>query len=424
MTEVQENTIRRSSDPSAEFRYFIFDQNNCNFVYYASASDRDADSQSIIGDYCDDGWDESVEQIVAGEITHTCEQVDVVKRPPEDEIDDEGNDRDGDYWAEEWGHKCHYALLPLAERAENDSSTMAENNDLRLWVHVAEVDGLDVIQLPAYGTKEAAEQGVAMYGEQYRARVRVVPLAPELPMPINIPPLAAPDLQPCAWLVTGSPVFRDTVVMSEALAREHVARRADGSRVVPLAPLSSLVAHHADVREAAKAYRRGADVASVESGFIAGAEWQRSQASAAPELWAVHVQGPDELYAAFSREDADQHVAALNALPMPPGMKADALGAVVIRSPWSEAEHWRYLAEQERDHKNDLIAAALKRQGQLKGDGDAPSAPDADDEFYVCQSCGHEGHPDQFGKNCPACGVDLDELEASAADAAGKDGDA
>lgn len=157
---------------------------------------------------------------------------------------------------------------------------MTENNNLRLWVHVAEVDGLDVIQLPAYGTKEAAEQGLSLYGEQDRARVRVVPLAPELPMPINIPPQAA------------------------------------------------------------------------------------------PELWAVHVQGPDELYAAFSREDADQHAAVLNALPVPPGVNAGSLGAVVIRSPWSEAEHWRYLAEQERDHKNDLIAAELERD-QLRAEVEA-----------------------------------------------------
>lgn len=36
-----------------------------------------------------------------------------------------------------------------------------------------------------------------------------------------------------------------------------------------------------------------------------------------------------------------------------------------------------------------------------------------DEEFYVCQACGHEDHPDKFGKHCPACGVDLDDLEAS-----------
>ncbi|HGN0950169.1 TPA: hypothetical protein ACQTYN_001110 [Pseudomonas aeruginosa] len=76
-----------------------------------------------------------------------------------------------------------------------------------------------------------------------------------------------------------------------------------------------------------------------------------------PELWAVHAQGPDELYAAFSREDAEKHAAELNALPMPEGI---AVGAVVVPSPWPEAEHWKYLAEQERDHKNE-IAGRLRQ---------------------------------------------------------------
>lgn len=36
-----------------------------------------------------------------------------------------------------------------------------------------------------------------------------------------------------------------------------------------------------------------------------------------------------------------------------------------------------------------------------------------DEEIYVCQACGHEDHADKFGKHCPACGADLDELEAA-----------
>lgn len=35
-----------------------------------------------------------------------------------------------------------------------------------------------------------------------------------------------------------------------------------------------------------------------------------------------------------------------------------------------------------------------------------------DEEIYVCQACGHEDHPDKFGKFCPGCGTDLDDLEA------------
>ncbi|MCZ9674061.1 hypothetical protein LSG40_22975 [Pseudomonas aeruginosa] len=74
-----------------------------------------------------------------------------------------------------------------------------------------------------------------------------------------------------------------------------------------------------------------------------------------PELWAVHAQGPDELYAAFSRADAEKHAAELNCLPVPV-----YVSAVVIPSPWPPAEHWQYLAEQERDHKNE-IAVRLRQ---------------------------------------------------------------
>jgi hypothetical protein len=83
------------------------------------------------------------------------------------------------------------------------------------------------------------------------------------------------------------------------------------------------------------------------------------QAAVQDELWAVHAQGPDELYAAFSREDAEQHAAALNALPMPAGIQ---VSAVVIASPWSAAEHWKYLAEQEREHAAELKARAAQTE--------------------------------------------------------------
>lgn len=82
------------------------------------------------------------------------------------------------------------------------------------------------------------------------------------------------------------------------------------------------------------------------------------------ELWAVHAQGPDDLYAAFSREDAEKHAAELNRLPMPEGI---SVGAVVIPSPWPEAEHWKYLAEQEREH-GDAARAAQARVAELLHD--------------------------------------------------------
>lgn len=45
---------------------------------------------------------------------------------------------------------------------------------------------------------------------------------------------------------------------------------------------------------------------------------------------------------------------------------------------------------------------------------EASAEPDDDELIYVCQSCGYEGHPDEFGQFCPKCGTDLDELEGEA----------
>lgn len=88
-----------------------------------------------------------------------------------------------------------------------------------------------------------------------------------------------------------------------------------------------------------------------------------------PPLWAVHAQSPDELWAAESREDAEQHAAALNALPG----QTDTIkvNAVVIPSPWSEVEHWKTLAEQWRDEAEDRIASLQglsKRVEKLEAD--------------------------------------------------------
>lgn len=97
--------------------------------------------------------------------------------------------------------------------------------------------------------------------------------------------------------------------------------------------------------------QQGEDLLGMPQPSPAQAEAER------PALWAVHAQGPDELYAAFTREDAEKHAAELNALPMPEGI---AVGAVVVPSPWPAVQHWQYLAEQEQDHKNE-IAGRLRQ---------------------------------------------------------------
>ncbi len=56
-------------------------------------------------------------------------------------------------------------------------------------------------------------------------------------------------------------------------------------------------------------------------------------------LYIVHAQGPDDLYAAASKEEADTLAAKQNELvPM--------AKCIVVVSPWSAVDHWKTLAEQ------------------------------------------------------------------------------
>ncbi|WP_442962416.1 hypothetical protein [Pseudomonas sp. BLCC-B13] len=93
------------------------------------------------------------------------------------------------------------------------------------------------------------------------------------------------------------------------------------------------------------------------------------------ELWAVHAQGPDDIYPAFDHADAEQLCALLNAIPTPVGI---SVAAVVIPSPMCELEHWRGVAELEHEHRLNLASqvaptdanlSSMRREG-LSIDGD------------------------------------------------------
>lgn len=74
-----------------------------------------------------------------------------------------------------------------------------------------------------------------------------------------------------------------------------------------------------------------------------------------PELWAVHVQGPDDILAAASKEAADKQAAEINAAFQQFQRRAGASDfdprwhAVVARWDGTAEEHARYLAELESD---------------------------------------------------------------------------
>ncbi len=104
---------RPQSSPDPQHRFFIYDPNDAQFHYFATAAERDQYNDTVIQSYLDDGWDDTVERVVAGEITHSTQQVDRGERPPAEEIDAEGYDEDGRYWDESWDHYCNYQLQPV-----------------------------------------------------------------------------------------------------------------------------------------------------------------------------------------------------------------------------------------------------------------------------------------------------------------------
>lgn len=100
--------------PCAEYRFFVYCPENAEFYCFASAAERDAYSETVIDAFLDDFWDENVERVVAGELTHTCAAYGRQERPPEHEIDEGGSDLDGVDWPEGVEYRCNYALEALA----------------------------------------------------------------------------------------------------------------------------------------------------------------------------------------------------------------------------------------------------------------------------------------------------------------------
>ena len=99
--------------PSKTNRFFLYDPLGDGFIYFSTAQKRDAWAKDVIPTYYDDTWVDEVDDIVAGEITHTAQQINYVERPPDDQLDEDGLDEEGDDWPPEFLYKCNYDLKPI-----------------------------------------------------------------------------------------------------------------------------------------------------------------------------------------------------------------------------------------------------------------------------------------------------------------------
>ena len=112
------SVIKPQHQPSAEYPFFVFDSLGDGFMYFSSESNRDDHAKFVISGYMNDGWDEEVANVVAGELTHTALMTNKVERP--DTIDEEDYDQDGQYWDPGWAYRCDYELLKLQSGITND----------------------------------------------------------------------------------------------------------------------------------------------------------------------------------------------------------------------------------------------------------------------------------------------------------------
>jgi len=113
------SSIKPQLQPSAKHPYFVYDSLGDGFMYFSSESARNDHAKFVISGYLNDGWDEEVTNVVAGELTHTTLMTNKVERP--DIIDEDDYDQDGTYWDPCWAYMCDYKLVKLGPQAANDN---------------------------------------------------------------------------------------------------------------------------------------------------------------------------------------------------------------------------------------------------------------------------------------------------------------
>jgi len=97
--------------------YFLYDPEGDGFELFSSEEDRDKKAAECVELYLTDhGWEGYVDDVCVGIVTSAATQVDVRKRPPDEDLDEDGCDAEGDYWDQDFGYICDYKLLPLEKK--------------------------------------------------------------------------------------------------------------------------------------------------------------------------------------------------------------------------------------------------------------------------------------------------------------------
>lgn len=127
---------RRHPDP--EYRFFLYDPWGDGFMFFRSAEERDAAARDAIAAYLDDVWDEGVENVLAGEVTHHTIPTNVTMKPKREDFDSEEDFEDAlaEFGDSDCDYVCNYELRPLG-------TTPATINELRPLTESSEPVGDD-----------------------------------------------------------------------------------------------------------------------------------------------------------------------------------------------------------------------------------------------------------------------------------------
>jgi hypothetical protein len=109
------NPLPYKDRPDADHRYWLYSPEGDGFMFFATAAERDDYSKEEIGHYVDSdrGWQEEVEDIIGGVVTHlTKKTVEETKPADYNQMDEDQRD---EFWpySEEFDEIVDYTLEGL-----------------------------------------------------------------------------------------------------------------------------------------------------------------------------------------------------------------------------------------------------------------------------------------------------------------------
>lgn len=102
-------------NPDKDFNLFVYDPGELEFTYFNNFDNLCSYAfdlfRSIVSEY--GGWDESIDDIVIGVVTHKPEKHIIHKRPPSNELNKNNFDANGNLWPPGMKEMFEYKISQL-----------------------------------------------------------------------------------------------------------------------------------------------------------------------------------------------------------------------------------------------------------------------------------------------------------------------